>query len=419
ERGGGMLAGTIGAAACLTRITAITTLAPAWLWLVAVRDAARRRARILRLGGAIAVTTILVAPYLVNCAVQFGDPLFAINDHTRFYRGREGATSVPRESAVRYALDKVAARPVATLDTAVWGLFVYPFSIKWSGIDAWQPGLGRLLSWFSVAGLVAWLWQRSGRLLLLVLGGSLVPYMLTWVVPGGGEWRFTLHAYPFYLLAAFWMMEWLVSAARTALGRGAPATLAAIPRQQALVTTAVLAALALAAVGWTFAMPYLIARESLLAGDGAGIIASSRDRWLFTEGWSSLVVSGNVVSRFTTQASATMRIPLPEPRPYKLILRMDPFHYADAPPQNVRVLLNQQPVGAFDLAWNPDRIGEYQVLLPAYAARVGANVLTVASDTLNPIGRAGRVFPEIPRDEQVGIRLWYVRIIPASGAAGA
>jgi hypothetical protein len=98
---------------------------------------------------------------------------------------------------------------------------------------------------------------------------------------------------------------------------------------------------------------------------------------------------------------------------------MDPFHYADAPPQNVRVLLNQQPVGAFDLAWNPDRIGEYEVLLPVHAARVGANLLTVASDTLNPIGRAGRVFPEIPRDEEVGIRLWYVRILPASGAAGA
>jgi hypothetical protein len=130
-------------------------------------------------------------------------------------------------------------------------------------------------------------------------------------------------------------------------------------------------------------------------------------------------VSGNVVSRFTTRPRATIRIPLPEARPYSMILRMDPLHYADAPPQRVHVLLNQHPVGVFDLQWHPERVGEYQVVLPPQAARLGANELTVWSDVVAPIGQIGAAFPEIPRDQRVGIRLWYVRIIPTTDTDGA
>ena len=32
--------------------------------------------------------------------------------------------------------------------------------------------------------------------------GVLLPYAFTWGIPGGGEWRFTMPAYPFYLVAA-------------------------------------------------------------------------------------------------------------------------------------------------------------------------------------------------------------------------
>ena len=35
--------------------------------------------------------TVLVAPFLVNCAIATGDPLYAINNHTEFYLKREGA----------------------------------------------------------------------------------------------------------------------------------------------------------------------------------------------------------------------------------------------------------------------------------------------------------------------------------------
>jgi hypothetical protein len=243
--------------------------------------------------------------------------------------------------------------------------------------------------------------------------------MLTWAVPGGGEWRFTLHAYPFYLLAAFWLLDRLVRRAWASGREGFSASLTALYRKETLVTATVLTMLLVAAVGWTFGMPYLIARESLLAGEGAGIIASDRDRWLFNSGWSDLVVSGNIVARFTTEPRATLRIPLPENRAYRLILRMDPLYYPGAPPQRVRVLVNQHPVGILDLGWNPERVGEYQLLLPRDAIRLGANEVSLWSDVMAPIGRTGTAFPEIPRAQAVGLRLWYLRIVPDDGRAHA
>jgi hypothetical protein len=42
--------------------------------------------------------------------------------------------------------------------------------------------------------------SSTGRLLLIVLATSLIPFSLTW--PRLPDWRFTEHAYPFFLLAA-------------------------------------------------------------------------------------------------------------------------------------------------------------------------------------------------------------------------
>jgi hypothetical protein len=51
-------------------------------------------------------------------------------------------------------------------------------------------------------GLVLMAATPQGRLLWVLLLGTLLPYAFTWAIPGGGEWRFTLPAYPFYLIAA-------------------------------------------------------------------------------------------------------------------------------------------------------------------------------------------------------------------------
>jgi len=409
-----VLAGVVSAGACLTRLTAITMLAPAALWLVATRDVAIRRRRLRQMAVATAVVAVLVAPYLINCAIETGDPLYAINYHTRFYLAREGAQDTTPRSALSYVLGRSTERPIATADTAVNGLVVYPFRIKWTGLDLWRPGLGRVLSWLAIAGLAAWLWQPSGRLLLLMLGGSLVPYMLTWATSGGGEWRFTLHAYPFYLLAAFWVLDRGVRAARAGVREGATESWARFRRSGNPRRVLTLVALALGGAVWTFALPYFVARESLLAGEPTAIVASGRDWWLFAGGWSDLVVTGNVVSRFATEPLARLRIPLPEARPYTLVLRMDPLDYPDREPQTVRVFINRRPLAEFELGWDPARVGRYEVPLPPLLVRQGSNEITLMSDVMVPIGRAGDAFPELARDQPVGLRLWHVLIVPGA-----
>ena len=52
--------------------------------------------------------------------------------------------------------------------------------------------------------------DRTGRFLLLLLALSVVPYAFTWHIDGGGEWRFTMLAYPIYLIAAALAIERLV-----------------------------------------------------------------------------------------------------------------------------------------------------------------------------------------------------------------
>lgn len=159
-------------------------------------------------------------------------------------------------------------------------------------------------------------------------------------------------------------------------------------------------------------MPYAVAREALLRGEPAVIRAGTRDRWLFSGGWSELTVAGNVVSRFATEQSATLRVPLPEARPYKFVLRMNPLGDSETLRQKVRVLINQQTVGVFQLQWDAERVGQYEVSPAAGVLRRGMNEITLQSERMVPIGHTGGAFPEIPRDRDVGVRLWYVLIAP-------
>ena len=74
------------------------------------------------------IAAIIVAPFLINCAIATGDPFYAINNHTDFYLKRENVPDVTPISAVKYSLDKFESRPIAATDNAVRGVFVYPFS---------------------------------------------------------------------------------------------------------------------------------------------------------------------------------------------------------------------------------------------------------------------------------------------------
>jgi hypothetical protein len=146
-----------------------------------------------------------------------------------------------------------------------------------------RSGLGRLLAALAIGGLIAWLWQPDGRLLLLMLVCALAPFSVTWTVIGGAEWRLTFFSYAFELLAAFWFLEMLV--------RRAP-RFWTLTRPQILKPLVVVSALVTVFAAWTFAMPYAVVREALTTGSTAIIPAGRRDAWFFDGGWSRLVRAG-------------------------------------------------------------------------------------------------------------------------------
>ena len=390
-----VLAGALSGGACLTRITTIALIAPAVIWLLTTSALPRRSdgaqtARRRALALAVTIMAIIVAPFLINCAIATGDPFYAINNHTDFYLKREGVADVRPMSAVAYSVDKFESRPIAATDNAVRGIFVYPFANKWVGLDQWYPGLGAVLAVLAIAGLVAWLWLPEGRFLLVMFFGSLVPFSMTWTVLGGAEWRLTLFAYAFYLIAAFWVVDRAARFARSALVARDARPRTQIIGPHILRRVAIALVLVVVAGVWWVAMPYAIAREALSYGDAATIVAGPRDRWFFSEGWSDLVVEGNVTMRVAARPGAALRILLPEARSYALTLRVDPVDRSAAAQQIVRVSLNGTHLDALLLRWNPERIGRYEVAIPAGIFAPGSQRLELRSET--------------------SFKLWYVRV---------
>jgi hypothetical protein len=408
-----VLAGALAGAACLTRITAASFLLPAFALTALPDGRAVSRRNMMQTALALAVMLAVTAPYLVNCYLAYGDPLYSINAHTAFYRFRLGIPPEQDQGALAFIGERFGSRPVAATDTALRGLFVYPFWNKWSGWDAWIPHVGPTLSWLSVAGLFAWLWQPVGRLTLTMLVMSLVPYMLTWPVAGGGEWRFTMHAYPFYLVAAFAVIEPAMRSLRDLL----PARLRAPGSGRSLLrrTAAPAMALATLAAGAVLGhswIPTLVVREALRAGEATTIGTGPHDDVFFQDGWSDPVTTGAVAARFALSSQAGVCVPLPEPRPYRLAIRMDPVPSEDAPRQRVHLFLDRQPIAVFPLTWDPGRVGNYTIDIPPSLANRGCAYLAFVADRLQPAGRAASLYPGIASSQPVAFRLWYVRVTP-------
>jgi hypothetical protein len=214
-----VFAGAVAGIACLTRITALSFLLPAVMYLVWAGFVDRRatnpqshprshsqshwRAAAI----ALVVMAAIVAPYMINCAIVFGDPFYAINYHTTFYRARANQAFDRPMTVGAYLGSQLARDPLGVFSLFVQGVTTVPFTAKWIGFEYWLSNLGRVMSWFAVAGLLMFLFDRAGRFLLLMLGLSVVPYAFTWHIDGGGEWRFTMLVYPIYLIAAAMAIE--------------------------------------------------------------------------------------------------------------------------------------------------------------------------------------------------------------------
>lgn len=402
----GIVAGFMSAGACLTRISAITFLVPVliWMWFFPRQRRADLRPPLII---SALVAAGLVAPYMVNCWRVFGDPLYALNYHARYYRHAEGLPPDDSVGALEYAASKLAARPVATLDTAAQGLIAVPFTNKWNGWTHWSGAIGPVLKTFAAIGTAVVLASPHGRLLVLILFSSLVPYALTWSLGGGGEWRFTQHVYPIYLTFSFAAIAVLIE-----LIRGVVVDRKRISVSRRLIARVVMVVGAVAAgtAAYSFA-PLLIAREALAAGEAVNITAGERDGWFFQGRWSAPIDYGNVAVRVAQADLVRIRLPLADSA-YALTLRMDPPLTADSARQpKVTVFLNRHQLAELSLVRDPTRMGSYRMQVPKEIVKPLSRLEILASHTV-PAAEAGTPFETLPRGTPVAFRLWYVRLEP-------
>ncbi|MGH9411415.1 MAG: glycosyltransferase family 39 protein [Vicinamibacterales bacterium] len=404
----GLLAGVTAGIACLTRITALSFVVPGLAWVAFAGGRSFRRERATSTAIAATIATALVGPFLLSCAIATGDPFYAIDYHTSYYRAAEGSTTTHPERAAAYLRERFAARPVNMIDTGTTGVFVRPFVTKWSGFHVWLPRLGGVLSWLSVFGLAALPFFTAGRLLLLILFTSLVPYAFTWNVGDGGAWRFTMHAYPFYLVAAAFALvgPWSGVATWIAAPRSVRRTSARRAVMQGLSVAAVVGAgAAIHAV-----LPWYDVREDLEHGASVSVAAGPRDGLFFRSGWSPVHLAGAIPVRVSRTGRATVFFPLPSRRPCTAVLRIDPVD--PAAQHTVSVLFNSQLVDTLHPVWDPSRVGSYEVPLPPAWMKSGVNALTLVPDAMVPARLAGPRFGWIEPSADIGVRLWQVRLVP-------
>lgn len=378
--------------ACLVRITSLSFVAAGIAFLMLRRTPWRMR--FTQLGLAAIVGGAIIAPYVINCWRTFGDPLYAINFHTGAYRATEGQPFEVRQSAGEYLGQHFRASPVRMLDTFILGMTSYPFSNKWRGFSPWGAWIGTWLSRAALLGLLLFVWSDSGRLLLVVLAGSMLPYAFTWRVLS--DWRFTEHTYPFFLLAACFAIREIVALFVPSTLR---ARLAAHRRvRPALVTAGILVTIASVVWMMTRVFPPLMVKEALRAGENVSITAGDRDAAFFVDGWEAPVREGNVTTRAARGPYSTLDVPLPEAREYGMTVRLDPH---PRPVEGVErhlpamiIYINNQRLASFPLSWNPQRVGAYDVDLPPALVKAGTNRMTFMSENGS------------------GFKLWYVRVRP-------
>ena len=392
--GNAVVAGVLCGIACLTRITALSFVLPALVWIAISGE---RRQRLRAAGLASGLLVVVVGPYLLSCAIATGDPFYAIDYHTKYYRYSEGLSVAQPMSAAEYLRQKFAQHPIATMDVGTTGLIVRPFVTKWNGLDPWLPWLDTVLWWSALLGMAIWLFTSRGRLLILVLLSSLVPYAFTWNVGGGGQWRFTMHVYSIYAVASIQAWWTLLS----------PGALRSLPRYRWRIV-AVASAAAIGVVAYAV-LPWYVAREAIARGEAVNIETGTRDDVFYRRGWSAPRQDGAVTSRVSRQSQTSLHFPLPAVKPYEIVLRFDPV--APEIQQRVTVLFNRQLLGTLTVSWSPDRIGSYRLSLPVAWTRAGDNEITLVPDTLVAAAAGGPRYAWLDPAEKLGVRVWYLRVL--------
>ena len=95
---------------------------------------------------------------------------------------------------------------------------------------------------------------------------------------------------------------------------------------------------------------------------------------------------------------------------YDLVLRLDPI--AANSPEQVDVLFNRHLVGRLTPTTDPERVGSYRLRLREDIVNAGSNEIILVPSSMTPAASAGPRFAWLDPAERLGVRLWYVRILP-------
>lgn len=129
----------------------------------------------------------------------------------------------------------------------------------------------------------------------------------------------------------------------------------------------------------------------------------------YRSGWSA-PHADNITVRVSRDERAVVRLPLPEKRAYDIVLRIDPV--TPTSPERVDVLFNRRLVGRLRLSWDPERVGSYRLRVREDVVNAGSNELIVIPASTVPAGSAGPWFAWLDPADRIGVRLWYVRVLP-------
>lgn len=403
--GAAVIAGLIGGAACLTRITSLSFLVPGYGLLLLARVGWPPRRRLELVGVSVVLVLALVAPFLVNCAIVYGDPLYSINYHADFYLKRESRATARDGGWLELLRQRF--RPFQLLDTAFIGVASYPFSNKWNGFDYWWFGLGRWLSYASLFGALAALWSPLGRMLWVVYTSALLPYAFTYETPGGAEWRFTLLAYPFLLIAAGLA---LATVARLVDPRNARRWVRHLFERRRTVARTLALNLGLVGSAWVLscALYYMRVAETVRAGATARVHAGPRDALFLNRGWHLPRRRGAITVRASTKSTASLFLPLAEGRGYYLDFRLDPLTSHEGP-MYLLVCAGGNVVLETTIERNAERLGSHTASLPGGVVEDGRNRIDLRVSAA-PDGRC-----DGPRAEEGALLFWFVRVRPAPG----
>ncbi len=311
---GALLLGLVGGLTLLTRLSALTFLIPGIVAAVLLPSNAGRPDRLRASAIALGGMGLLAGPFMISCALGYGDPFHAVNVHAAFYRSRAGLEGSGGLTAVQFLAQ--SRLPWEFVETGYVGLTSFPFLNKWSGFGAWLPGLGDTVRLLALAGLPVLLLRPAGLVALVVLFSSIAPYAWTWDIPGGSEWRFTLPAYPFYLVSAAIAVESAIRFIAEVRARAA--------RRNALhraVRYGVVAGVLLLGVPWIHQkVDWLRIAEGIRSGRSTLIQAGAEARDIFASGWRLRSEGGGAFEMTGTEAR--LWIPLPEGRRARVVLRL-------------------------------------------------------------------------------------------------